>query len=209
MRKSRPIKSVSCGVAITRTKGMNGPACSVACRFATKVRAVESGCVEWAAHRNALGYGVFRDRHGESMKLAHRVAYALANGPIPDGLLVLHRCDNPSCVNVAHLYLGTDSDNTRDKLERGRMVVRTGERHHAFLRPWVYRRGADSWPAQNKDRMARGSKAAAAKMTEEKVIAARAMRDDGATFAAIGAAFGIGLTTAHKLCTGKTWAHVQ
>jgi hypothetical protein len=53
-------------------------------------------------------------------QLAHRVAWQLTRGPIPDGAHVLHHCDNPPCVNPAHLFLGTDADNAHDRMSKGR-----------------------------------------------------------------------------------------
>lgn len=73
------------------------------------------GCWEWLGTRWANGYGRIGD------KKAHRIAWERANGrPIPTGMLVCHRCDNPPCVNPAHLYLGTHRDNVRDRMERER-----------------------------------------------------------------------------------------
>lgn len=91
-------------------------------RFWSKVDAGE-GCWEWKASRDALGYGFFRVTTRESMKKAHRVAWELTNGPIPDGLVVCHRCDNPPCVRPDHLFLGSLSDNTQDSIAKGRWNV--------------------------------------------------------------------------------------
>lgn len=80
---------------------------------------VEKGpdCWEWKAFRNK-GYGKFT--YNGRMYLAHRLSWILTNGPIPDGLGVLHSCDNPPCVNPDHLFLGTQLDNMRDASNKGR-----------------------------------------------------------------------------------------
>lgn len=79
--------------------------------------AMESSCVVWTGRRDEKGYG----RAGR--RKAHRVAWETANGPIPTGLCVLHRCDNPPCCNPAHLFLGTQLDNVRDREAKGRGVA--------------------------------------------------------------------------------------
>lgn len=78
-------------------------------------------CWPWLAATNAGGYGIFyRGPKRGRMHIAHRVAFELFVGPIPEGQDVLHHCDNPPCVNPAHLYLGTDVENARDRHVRGR-----------------------------------------------------------------------------------------
>lgn len=82
-----------------------------------------TNCIEWPYSRNIkdgnrLDYG--QVRVGAKMQKAHRVAWEKAYGSIPNGMLVLHTCDNPPCVNPEHLYLGTHSDNALDRERRGR-----------------------------------------------------------------------------------------
>ena len=75
-------------------------------------------CWLWTASRAPKGYGhIWIDGR---VQRANRVAYELTHGPIPDGQMVRHKCDNPACCNPAHLELGTNKDNMRDRAERGR-----------------------------------------------------------------------------------------
>lgn len=95
-----------------------------AARFWSKV-SVESAnlCWTWRANKNEKGYGKFQ---GER---AHRVAFKAVNGDIPDGMFVCHKCDNPGCVNPAHLFLGSAGDNNKDARDKGRSKYVSGEHH--------------------------------------------------------------------------------
>lgn len=88
-------------------------------------RKVEKGkkfeCWEWLGWQTPAGYGsIQRGGKNSPTLLAHRVCYEIHNGKIPDGLFVMHSCDNPSCVNPSHLSLGTPKDNTGDMINKGR-----------------------------------------------------------------------------------------
>lgn len=84
-----------------------------------------SGCLLWASAVNRKGYGHMMWR-GKT-HLAHRVAWACANGPIPAGLLICHRCDVPSCINPDHLFLGTNAANMADMVAKERQAAKSGE----------------------------------------------------------------------------------
>ncbi len=88
-----------------------------------------SGCLLWIGGFGENDYGVahIAGTHGLSTA-AHRIAWTLYRGEIPKGMCVLHRCDNPPCVNVNHLFLGTQSDNMKDAGRKGRM--KKGSAHH-------------------------------------------------------------------------------
>lgn len=90
-------------------------------RLHAKLVPMPSGCIEFVGDHYRNGYGKLR-RGGKSEGFvrAHRVAWEVNNGPIPEGLFVLHHCDNRACCNPEHLYVGTKGDNMRDMSVRGR-----------------------------------------------------------------------------------------
>ncbi len=78
-------------------------------------------CWEWTGARDIHGYGrIGNDYPKKNLLLAHRAIWIITNGEIPKNLCVLHRCDNPPCVNPKHLFLGTKKDNSQDMVKKGR-----------------------------------------------------------------------------------------
>jgi hypothetical protein len=97
-------------------------------RFWSKTEVLANGCIIWKAARNVEGYGVFALSSKRKNVRAHHVAWMLAGkGEIPRGQILRHTCDTSSCVNVAHLALGTQADNIADKVLRNRQA--RGEGH--------------------------------------------------------------------------------
>lgn len=85
------------------------------------------GCIPWLATKTVKGYGILQVASTGSRKTsAHRISWVLKNGDLAPGLMVLHRCDNPSCVNPDHLFLGSPQANTTDMVSKGRHSWRAG-----------------------------------------------------------------------------------
>ena len=99
-------------------------------RFESKLKKTNN-CWEWQACLSKKGYGQFGICEEGKWKIvaAHRVAYMIFVGPVPGGMHVLHKCDNPSCVNPNHLFVGTNDDNVADRVSKGRSAVMVGHKN--------------------------------------------------------------------------------
>lgn len=134
-------------------------------------------CWIWTGYRVPFGYGRFGIR-GRAIN-AHRVAWEIAYDPIPTGKHVLHKCDNPPCVRPSHLFVGTNTDNSNDKVAKGRQAF-----NH-------------------------GTKSGMAKLDEVKVAAIKARYASGtATLAQLATEHGVSITTIDQIVIGHTWKHV-
>ncbi len=87
-------------------------------RFLAGLMFMPGGCIEWAKATNRDGYGKFQI--GGKTVAVHRYAWERMNGPIPDGMFILHACDNPPCCNTSHMSLGDNAANMQDMLAKGR-----------------------------------------------------------------------------------------
>ena len=123
---------------------------SLADRLWARVARQPSGCWEWKGYILHTGYGqLSRGPRNGGQVLSHRAAWEVTYGPIPEGLFVCHRCDNPPCINPEHLFLGTHADNMADMVAKGRNAV------NASVPGWT-RRLSDEQVAEIRRRHIRG-----------------------------------------------------
>lgn len=172
-------------------------------RFWPKV-AKTAECWTWQACKGRRNYGLFFD--GSRLIPAHRFAWEITHGPIPEGLLVCHRCDNPPCVNPAHLFLGTHQENMLDRNKKGRAA--RGERHVSRLHPETLMRGDSHYSRTRPERLARGERNAKTTLTADQVRAIRAAYGTGPSYADLAQAYGVDRGTICNIVRRKTWAHV-
>jgi hypothetical protein len=156
-----------------------------------------SGCWLWMGAATSGGYGSMT--LGASSILAHRLSWLLyVGGPIPDGLWVLHRCDNRICVNPQHLFLGTPRDNTQDMLRKGRQNI-------AALAHKNRRRGDNHPSRYMRERLKRGAEHHSAKVTEDDV---RTIRGSAASGVEMARRFGVTPVTISRIRRRLIWSHV-
>lgn len=144
-------------------------------------------CIEALGSRDSWGYG--RVAVGGKQLRAHRHAWMLHHGAIPAGMCVLHKCDNPACINIDHLFLGTQTDNMADKVAKGRQSK--GKQHSELT----------------KGKVPSGSKNHAARLTEDQVSQIRALAPTH-TQRALAQQFGVGQATIWYVLKGITWKDV-
>jgi hypothetical protein len=147
-------------------------------RFWNKVDK-SNGCWVWTGGKSNKGYGRFKVKG--SLVSSHRFSWELKHGKIPEGLLICHHCDNPSCVRPDHLFLGTYSDNKIDADKKGR----------------------------SKHIGPRGEKAGASKLTTEQVLKIRKLYQSGnLTLTKLGDKFGVAHNTIGDIIRRRTWKHI-
>lgn len=140
-------------------------------------------CWPWTGARASGGYGQMslEPRRGSPKVGAHRFALIAVGHIIPSGALVCHHCDSPPCCNPAHLFVGTQFDNMRDMVAKGRQV----------------------------NPVFRGEMNSSAKITENDARLIRALRRNGLPYKDIAARFGISRQQASAIVLRRKWAHVS
>lgn len=168
------------------TLGHDEPPDPASFRFWKHVLVVDGdGCWEWLASKDVGGYGAFTCE-GKSWK-AHRFSWVMENGPIPEGLVVCHRCDNPGCVRPSHMFIGTVADNNHDRDAKGRTA--RGDTCEPALRP-------------------RGSRCGTAKLTEQQVVEIRRLGSARMKRQAIADMFNVSIATIERVLARTCWKHV-
>lgn len=147
-------------------------------RFFTKVHiSTLTSCWPWRAGKHRKGYGYF---HFDKKEIkAHRMSWLIFNGPIPNGLLVCHECDNRACVNPFHLFLGTNADNTADMVKK------------------------------NRQSGAPGTSNGNSKLSEKDVLDIRNTKKDRGYTTALSQKYKVSRSTIHAVLTRKIWGHLS
>lgn len=140
------------------------------------IHPIHGKCWQWKGTLFSKGYGRLC-----GVGYAHRISWMIHVGEIPSGLCVCHKCDNPSCVNPDHLFLGTNADNMKDKVDKGRSSRCLGEHHGR------------------------------SKLTDADVLAIRSLYLEGSRefgLSSLAEIFGISTSTTNRIVKRKIWNHI-
>lgn len=162
-------------------------------RFREKVEKTD-GCWRWIGPTTRAGYGtISASVDGKTHIYAHRLAWEITNGPIPSGLFVCHRCDVPTCVNPAHLFVGSAADNNADMHAKGRAYL--GQRSRFRLNP---------------EGTTRGEMNPRARLTAAQVSAIRRRyAHGGVTHRGLAAEYGVRQRTIYDIVHRRSWTHLE
>lgn len=166
-------------------------------------------CWLWEGSLDSDGYGRATAKGGPSETLAHRIAWTFANGPVPDGLSVCHRCDVPACVNPAHLFVGTSQDNQADKVQKNRQARGSKNGAYRHNRGAAISDGVTRWHKEHPEKTARGEHHKNSKLNEEKVRKIRILVEEGFSQSEIAVSLGIAQASVSRVVTGQCWSHVK
>ncbi len=174
-------------------------------RFWSRVdKREDDECWPWIGTLNVDGYANLKiDGIAQG---AHRFSYTIHKGEIPAGMCVRHQCDNPKCVNPAHLEVGTIAQNNQDRVDRNRSASgdRNGSRTHLESRP---RGDRHHWQTRPWTRMT-GDRNGRAKLSVEQIDSIRTRLAAGETVAALAREFGVSWTAVKYIKTGRSWKGV-
>jgi len=174
-------------------------------RFNAKVLrgTAPDSCWEWVGTKNKGGYGVFA-LWGKSV-FAHRLSLAMSVPCLVEkNKLVIHSCDNPSCVNPDHLRMGTAAENSQDMVDRSRNE--RGEGHWAKRYPERIVRGERHWAKSRPDKL-RGENNGRAILGNSDVARIKELVSSGMKQGEVAAMLGVSRTTINNIWTGRTWNH--
>ena len=136
------------------------------------------GCWIFGGNHDKNGYGIFMHGRGKQLR-AHRVSFEFHHGGLNAEMLVCHSCDNPSCINPNHLFMGTPKDNTQDMIKKGRRANQKGSKHPS------------------------------AKLNEDQICLIKNQRSSGKTLKDIASQFNVSFQAISSICKGKSWTHTN
>lgn len=168
---------------------------------------LQTKCWEWTNKAVVDGYGVI----GVNLKQvrAHRFSYVFFVGPIPEGLFVLHKCDNRRCVNPEHLFLGTNQDNMTDKMVKGRHRGSKGDANGARKHRERLQRGDQHYTRRNPELRVVGERLGHSKLTNELVLEIRRIYPEVRSFKLLAEKYNVSPNTISRVVRRQSWNHVK